>query len=304
MDENFQQTLAAGGMVGDGAMGSLLYERGIFVNRNFDELNLSQPELIFRVHREYLHAGAQVLETNTYGANRIRLARHGLEEKIEAINQAATQQCKQAAQDKAFVAGSIGPTGLKPDELRRKEDSVRDAFAEQVSILTAAGCDTLFIETFAYTEELQIAVQAARAHSKLPIVSLVQITPEGKTLNNTAPDVIAKQMQQWGADVVGANCNGARGNFRICARHDRNRHSDRRLSQRGTTSECGRPPDLFGDTRKFRRVRTKTVQSWHQVGGRLLRDKSCPHHASRRRGQDDGSSQGSAPFDGRTKRRR
>src|SRR5688572_10127236 len=106
-------------------MGSLLYERGIYVNRNFDEVNLSQPELVYQIHREYLHAGAHLLESNTYGANRVRLARHGLGEKTVDINRAAMEILKRAAEGAAYLAGSIGPTGLSPGELRRAESEVR-----------------------------------------------------------------------------------------------------------------------------------------------------------------------------------
>src|SRR5262245_62050767 len=113
MDKPFLEAID-GGLVGDGAMGSLLYERGIYVDRNFDEVNLSQPELVYKIHREYLLAGAHVLESNTYGANRMRLARHGLAERTSAINVAAMDIVSRAADGAAYLAGSIGPTGLTP----------------------------------------------------------------------------------------------------------------------------------------------------------------------------------------------
>ncbi|MBI3178625.1 MAG: homocysteine S-methyltransferase family protein, partial [Deltaproteobacteria bacterium] len=147
VDVPFLEALAQGGLVADGAMGSLLYERGVFVNRNFDEVNLTQPELVYAVHRDYLNAGAHVLETNTYGANRLRLERSGLADKVEAINRAAVDIARRATGGAAYIAGSMGPSGLKPGELRRGEGKARAAFAEQAKILAEAGCDLLIIET-------------------------------------------------------------------------------------------------------------------------------------------------------------
>src|SRR5689334_14379821 len=122
-------------------MGSLLYERGVYVNRNFDEVNLSQPELVYKIHRDYLHAGAYLLESNTYGAIRIRLARHGLADRVKEINEAAVGILRRAAEGAAYLGASMGPTGLGPGELRRAEAEVRRAYAEQASIVAAAGAE-------------------------------------------------------------------------------------------------------------------------------------------------------------------
>ncbi len=204
----FLEALAAGGLVADGAMGSLLYERGVFVNRNFDEVNLTQPELVYAVHRDYLNAGAHVLETNTYGANRLRLLRSGLADKLEAINRAAVDIARRAAGGAAYIAGSMGPSGLKPGELRRGEGKARASFAEHAKILAEAGCDLLIIETIAHPFELRLAVEAARSVTSVPIVAQVAITDEGKIVDDTDPADLAREMAEWGADVVGANCNG------------------------------------------------------------------------------------------------
>lgn len=214
----FLEAIERGGMVGDGAMGSLLYERGIFVNRNFDEVNLSQPELVYRIHREYLLAGAHVLESNTYGANRLRLARHGLSDKTEEINRAAVSILARAAGGAAYLAGSMGPSGLTPGEVRRSEDEVRKAYAEQARVLTESGCDILIIETFHHPPELRLAVEAARSVSALPIIAQVALGPGGTITDGTDPVDLAREMRNWGADVIGANCNGPEIIFNVVSR--------------------------------------------------------------------------------------
>jgi methionine synthase / methylenetetrahydrofolate reductase(NADPH) len=208
MDIPFLTAIETGGVVADGAMGSLLYERGVFVNRNFDEVNVSQPELVYKIHREYLLAGAHVLESNTYGANRVRLARHGLADKVEEINKAAMSVLKRAASSAAYLAGSIGPTGLTAGELRRAEAEVRAGYAEQARLLAQGGADLIIIETFLNPSELRIAVEAARAAVSLPIVAHIAVTNEGRITDGTDPGDLAREMRSWGADVVGANCNG------------------------------------------------------------------------------------------------
>lgn len=208
MDKPFLQALEEGGLVGDGAIGSLLYERGIFVNRNFDEVNLSQPELVYRIHRDYLLAGAHVIESNTYGANRLRLDRHGLADKTEAIIAAAMDILKRATDGAAYLAGSIGPTGLGAGELRRKESEIREAYAEQAQFLAQHGAHLLMIETFHNPAELRLAVEAARGATELPIVAQVAIGDDGSISDGTPPGELAREMIGWGANVVGANCNG------------------------------------------------------------------------------------------------
>lgn len=208
VDVPFLEAIADGGMVGDGAMGSLLYERGVFVNRNFDEVNLTQPELVYKIHREYLLAGAHLLETNTYGANRIRLSHAGLGDKTSAINSAAVDIAKRVAGGAAYIAGSIGPTGLGPGQVRRAEDEVRRGYAEQARILAEAGSDLLVIETFAHPAELRLAVEAVRSVTDLPIVAQIAVGDGGGVVDATDPVDLAREMADWGADVVGANCNG------------------------------------------------------------------------------------------------
>lgn len=202
------QAVEEGGLVADGAIGSLLYERGVFANRNFEEVNLVQPELVRKVHQDYLDAGADIIETNSYGANRLRLARSGLAAQTAKINRAAVEIARSAVGDRAYVAGSIGPTGLTPGELRRGERDVRSTFAEQAYILGQEGADLLIIETFGNVSELRLAIESARAQTSLPIVAHVAVTDEGGVSDGTSAFDLAQEMHSWGASVVGANCNG------------------------------------------------------------------------------------------------
>ena len=208
VEQAFLESVKRGGIVADGAMGSVLYERGVFVNRNFDEINLSQAELVYRIHREYLLAGAHLLESNTYGANRIRLERFGLAERTEEINRAAVAILRRAVEGAAYLGGSMGPTGLQAGDLRRNDGGARDAFAEQASILADAGCDALVIETFQQPLELRMAIEAARSVTALPIVAHVAVDDDGHIIDGTDPGELAREMHAWGADVVGVNCNG------------------------------------------------------------------------------------------------
>ncbi len=218
MDLPFLEAVKQGGLVCDGATGTALYERGIFVNRNFEEVCLNQPELVYQVHRDYLLAGAHILETNTYGANRIRLAKFGLAEKSRLINEKGVEIARRAADGAAYICGSIGPTGLTPSQLRRIEDEVIATYAEQASILDEGGCDALIIETFRNPNEMRLAVTGARSVSKLPIIAQIAVTDEGEISDGTDPLELALEMAEWGVDVVGANCSGPDEVFKVASR--------------------------------------------------------------------------------------
>ena len=195
----------------DGAMGTMLYARGIFINRCFDELNLSHPDLVTEIHQEYLRAGADVIETNTFGANRLKLVRHGLEDKVAAINQAAATLARRAIDGghrEAFVAGSIGPLSnplqsldpLTPDDLRA-------IYTEQIAALLDGGVDLLIFETIARREEMEAAITAARAlSSTVPIVGQMTFNEDGRTVHGDEAGDLAVWMKELGADVVGTNC--------------------------------------------------------------------------------------------------
>src|SRR5215813_7445438 len=152
----------------DGAMGSLLYERGVFFTRSFDELNLSQPEMVAKVHAEYADSGADVIETNTFGGNRMALARHGHADKVEEINRAAVSLARHAlAGRNVHLAGAVGPTGVAYDQAPAHEQALaRAALDEQITILAATDVDLLCLETFHHIGELEAAIASARAHGR------------------------------------------------------------------------------------------------------------------------------------------
>ena len=208
MKRNLLKAISEGGIVADGSMGSSLYERGIYVNHNFDEINLERSQLVFQIHRDYLLAGAHILESNTYGANRIKLARHGLAEKTEDINRKGVETALRAADGAAWIAGSIGPSGLNPSQLRRSEAEVAETFEEQARILQEAGVHAWIIETFSHPEEIRIALRAIRPISDLPLIAQFKACRSGNLIDGTKPLEFAKELRDWGADVIGVNCCG------------------------------------------------------------------------------------------------
>jgi methionine synthase I (cobalamin-dependent)/5,10-methylenetetrahydrofolate reductase len=200
----------------DGAMGTVLYARGVFINRCYDELNLTDPGLILSIHEEYLQAGAEILETNTFGANRFRLSRHGLAGKVADINAAGVRLARQAVdhlKDKqagdAWVAGAIGPLGVRLEPLGKTGlDEARAAFAEQIRALAAAGVDLLIIETMPALNEAQQALEAAReAAPQLPVLVMVTVDDDANCLDGSSPEHAAAQLTEWGADAIGVNCS-------------------------------------------------------------------------------------------------
>ena len=200
----------------DGAMGTMLYERGVFIHRCYDELNLSQPDLIRAIHEEYLQAGAEIIETNTFGANRYRLERHGLQDKVREINLAGANVARQAAdqlRDKqatqAYVAGAVGPIGVKIEPLGKIAfEEARAAFAEQIRALAEGGVDLLVLETMTSLNEVHQAILAAREVApSLPILAMMTIDEEGNALDGSSPEVAARKLTEWGVDAVGCNCS-------------------------------------------------------------------------------------------------
>jgi methionine synthase I (cobalamin-dependent)/5,10-methylenetetrahydrofolate reductase len=194
----------------DGAMGTLLYSRGVFINRSYDELNLSQPELIRAIHHDYLQAGAEIIETNTFGANSFRLARHSLADKVHDINLAGARLAHDAAKSfDVWVAGSVGPLGTRIEPLGKTSfEEAREAFRQQIATLVEGGVDLLILETFGYLEEIHQALLAARdVGSKLPLVAQVTIDEDGNCLDGSDPETFAPKLAEWGADVIGCNCS-------------------------------------------------------------------------------------------------
>ena len=175
----------------DGAMGTLLYSKGIFINRSYDELNLSQPELIRGLHHDYLQAGAEIVETNTFGANSFRLARHSLADKVRDINLSGARLAREAAKSfDVWVGGSVGPLGTRIEPLGKTSfDEARDSFRQQIQALVEGGVDLLILETFGYLEEIHQAMLAARdVGSKLPLVAQVTIDEDGNCLDGSTPE--------------------------------------------------------------------------------------------------------------------
>jgi len=210
MAADFLARIQQSAVLCDGAMGTLLYAKGIFINRSYDELNLSQPELIRGVHHEYLQAGAEIIETNTFGANSFRLGRHSLADKTREINRAGARLAREAAKSfDVWVAGSVGPLGTRIEPLGKTSfEEARQAFREQIEALVEGGVDLLILETFGYLEEIHQAMLAAKdVNPKLPVVAQVTIDEDGNCLDGSDPETFTPKLAEWGADVVGCNCS-------------------------------------------------------------------------------------------------
>lgn len=204
----------------DGAMGTMLYARGVFINRCYDELNVSQPETVRAIHAEYLQAGAEVIETNTFGANAYRLEHFGMGEKVREINMAGValaRQCVEAMKEKqasqAFVAGAIGPLGVRLEPLGKVgKDEALAAFREQVNALVqggrGVGADLLIIETMTSLGEAEQAIKACRLEAKaVPVIVMMTVDEDGNCLDGATAETAAVKLTEWGADAVGCNCS-------------------------------------------------------------------------------------------------
>ena len=195
-------------LVCDGAMGTMLYAKGIFLNRCFDELNVTQPDLVGEVHREYVRAGADVIETNTFGANRFKLSGFGLADQTRAINTQGARIARHAARDAVWVAGAIGPLGVRIEPWGRTSiGEAEDAFREQAAALADGGVDLFMLETFRDLNELIAAVRAVRSVSALPIVAQMTTDADGNSLDGTPPATYAPALEKAGANVIGVNCS-------------------------------------------------------------------------------------------------
>jgi homocysteine S-methyltransferase len=219
-DAAVNRLFAGGTVLCDGAMGTMLYARGVFINRCYDELNLSQPELVHEIHAEYLQAGAEVIETNTFGGNAFRLEMHGLKDKVRAINVAGVKlarECVNQIREKqaceAFVAGAIGPLGVRLEPLGKVGlDEARAAFEEQIRALVeggpGVGADLLIIETMTSLAEAEQAILAARSAALgVPVIVMMTVDEEGNCLDGSSAETAAAKLTEWGADAVGCNCS-------------------------------------------------------------------------------------------------
>src|SRR5436190_3927192 len=192
----------------DGAMGTMLYAKGFFLNVCYDELSVKQPRLVREVHEEYIRAGAEILETNTFGANPLKLGSFGLADETEKINRAAAELARGAAGTKASVVGAIGPLGIRIEPFGPTSGAEAEAlFARQVQGLLSGGVDGFILETFSDLDEMHAALQAVRAASDLPVICQMTIGTDGLTYYGTDPETFTKELTAWGADVIGVNCS-------------------------------------------------------------------------------------------------
>ncbi|MGH9356423.1 MAG: bifunctional homocysteine S-methyltransferase/methylenetetrahydrofolate reductase [Terriglobia bacterium] len=208
MREPFLERLEKRVVLADGAMGTTLYSKGVSFSRCLDELNLSQPQLVKDVHLGYVKAGSELVETNTFGANRARLEKYGLADKAREINLAGARLAREIAGDGLYVAGAVGPLGLRMEPLGPASlGEGREIFREQIAALAEGGVDVVVFETMVDINEARQGVLAARDVCTLPIVVQMTVQEDGNTPTGTAPEDFARRLDEWGADVIGLNCS-------------------------------------------------------------------------------------------------
>jgi len=212
MTNKFLNLLSSQTLLADGAMGTMLHTRGVGFDKCFDELNLTNPSAVAEIHREYIEAGAQLIITNTYGANRFKLTKHGLQDDVVEINKASVDLAKRvvaASFKDVLVAGDVGPLGVRIAPFGRVQpEEAREAFAEQIRALADAGVDVIVIETFSDLYEIREAIKAAKQTCELPVVASVTFTRDDRTLLGDEPMKVARTLRDAGADVIGVNCSG------------------------------------------------------------------------------------------------
>ncbi len=215
MPGSFLEALDERVILFDGAMGTEIYRRGVFINRSYDEVSITQPDIVREIHAAYLRAGADVLTTNTFGANRLRLQPYGLDDKVQEINAAAVRLAREVAGDKVWVAGSIGPAGmrLRPFGNLSPGDAFQ-VFRDQAVLLAEGGVDIILLETFTQLPELWQAFRAVRSVCDLPIIPFMTFQQRGpgrEQADAETPAWAARAMATWGPAAVGTNCaNGPR----------------------------------------------------------------------------------------------
>jgi methionine synthase / methylenetetrahydrofolate reductase (NADH) len=205
---DFLSSLRERVLVCDGAMGTMLYSKGVFISRCFDEMNISNPDLVREVHLNYIKAGVDIIETNTFGGNRTKLMTHGLADQTREINIQGARIAREAAGDGVFVAGAIGPLGIRVEPWGKTSvEEARAIFREQAEALLEGGIEVFVLETFSDLNEIHAAILAAQDVSQKPIISQMTIQDDGNSLEGTPPEVFARRLDEWGADVVGLNCS-------------------------------------------------------------------------------------------------
>lgn len=205
---SFREELSERILLCDGAMGTMLYQKGIFINRCFDELNLSSPDLVKDVHKAYIQAGVDLIETNTFGANTFKLIFHGFEAKVTDINYRGAKLAREVAGKETFVAGAIGPLGVQIEPIGKLAyEEAKDAFKVQVVPLLEGGVDLFVLESFSRLEELEQAILAVREVSDVPIIAQMTITDDGNSPLGDTPETIVKKLSPYDVDVLGLNCS-------------------------------------------------------------------------------------------------
>lgn len=227
----------------DGAMGTRLYDKGIYINRSYDELNIAAPDLVREVHAEYVAAGADIIETNSFGATLHKLQSYGLESKLREINIAAARLAREAADGKALVAGAIGPLGIRIEPFGPTSfDEARAMFREQAEALIEGGVDLFILETFSEVPVIEQAIKAIKEVCDLPIVAQMTIQMDGKTVFGDAPETFTAKLDELGVDVIGLNC-GMGPNHVLNALEKMRSATDKRLSAQ---PNAGLPRDVQG----------------------------------------------------------
>jgi len=242
--KNFRDLLDSDGIyVFDGAMGTRLYDKGVYINRSYDELNVTAPDLVREVHEEYVKAGADIIETNSFGATRHKLQPYGLEARLRDINIAAARLAREAAGDKVCVAGAIAPLGLRIEPFGPTSfDEARDLYKEQAEALLEGGVDLFVLETFSELPVIEQAIRAVRELTDLPIVAQMAIQMDGKTTFGTTPEAFAARLDALGVDVIGLNC-GMGPNHLLTALEKMRSVTNKKLSAQ---PNAGLPRDVQG----------------------------------------------------------
>jgi methionine synthase I (cobalamin-dependent)/5,10-methylenetetrahydrofolate reductase len=231
-------------IVFDGAMGTMLYSKGVFINQCYDELNVRAPDMVSEIHRKYVDAGADVLETNSFGANRLKLTQYGLQDQVRELNLAAAKLARDASRGRALVAGALGPLGVRLEPYGpTSKDEARDVFKEQISALVEGGVDLIIIETFSDLEEIEQAILAARdVASNIPVIAQMTIREDGRTPYGASPEDVVRVLDRWGADVIGLNCSVGPQTILECI-EKMTSHTRRKLSAQ---PNAGMPRDVSG----------------------------------------------------------
>ncbi|MEP6900284.1 MAG: bifunctional homocysteine S-methyltransferase/methylenetetrahydrofolate reductase [Actinomycetota bacterium] len=242
--KNFRELLESDSIyVFDGAMGTRLYEKGIYINRSYDELNLTNKDLVREVHEEYVRSGAEIIQTNTFSANYNKLQQFGLDSQLRDINLSAVKIAREAAGEKVFVAGTIGPLGLRIEPYGPTSfDEAKEMFKQQAAVLLEGGVDLFILETFSDLSEIQQAILAVKELCDLPIVAQMAIQMDGNTVFGATPEIFTKRLEDWGADVIGLNCSVGPALF-LTALEKMREVTDKKLSAQ---PNAGLPRDVQG----------------------------------------------------------